>query len=70
MPETTGETFPPLEDIRENELLLQHGFRLLSAYRASAVDSLGAIAEAGRSSAVFWRPENIDVARPSAKNEP
>jgi hypothetical protein len=26
----------PSEDIKENELSLQHGFRLLSAYRTSA----------------------------------
>jgi hypothetical protein len=40
----------PPEDIKENELSLQHGFRLLSAYRTNAGDKLWVITEADRSS--------------------
>ena len=40
----------PPEDIKENELSLHHGFRLLSAYHTSAGDKLWVITEADRSS--------------------
>ena len=44
-------------DIKENELSLQHGFRLLSAYRTSAGDKLWVITEADRSSTCILLPE-------------
>ena len=47
----------PPEDIKENELSLQHGFRLLSAYRTSAGDKLLVITEADRSSTCILLPE-------------
>ena len=47
----------PPEDIKENELSLQHGFRLLSAYRTSAGDRLWVITEADRSSTCILLPE-------------
>jgi hypothetical protein len=47
----------PPEDIKENELSLQHGFRLLSAYRTCAGDKLWMITEADRSSTCILLPE-------------
>jgi len=47
----------PPEDVKENELSLQHGFRLLSAYRTSAGDRLWVITEADRSSTCILLPE-------------
>jgi hypothetical protein len=47
----------PPEDVKENELSLPHGFRLLSAYRTSAGDKLWEITEADRSSTCILRPE-------------
>ena len=47
----------PSEDIQENELSLQHGFRLLSAYRTSAGEKLWVITEADRSSTCILLPE-------------
>ena len=44
-------------NIKENELLLQHGFRLLSAYHTSAGDKLWVITEADRSSTCILLPE-------------
>jgi hypothetical protein len=47
----------PPEDIKENELSLQHGFRLLSAYHTSVGDKLWVITEADRSSTCILLPE-------------
>ena len=47
----------PPEDIKENELSLQHGFRLLSAYHTSAGEKLWVITEADRSSTSILLPE-------------
>ena len=44
-------------DIKENELSLQHGFRLLSAYRTSVGDKVWVITEADRSSTCILLPE-------------
>ena len=44
-------------DIKENELSLQHGFRLLSAYRTGAGEKLWVITEADRSSTCILLPE-------------
>jgi hypothetical protein len=44
-------------DIKENELSLQYGFRLLSAYYTSAGERLWVITEAGRSSPCIFMPE-------------
>jgi len=44
-------------DITENELSLQHGFRLLSAYHTSAGQKLWVITEADRSSTCILLPE-------------
>ena len=47
----------PLEDIKENDFSLKHGFRLLSAYSTSAGDKLWVITEADRSSTCILLPE-------------
>ena len=47
----------PPEDIKESELSLQHGFRLLSAYHTSAGDKLWVITEADRSSTCILLPK-------------
>ena len=47
----------PPDDIKENELSLRHGFRLLSAYHTSAGDKLWVITEADRSSTCILLPE-------------
>src|ERR1019366_7006321 len=47
----------PPEDMKENELSLQHGFRLLSAYRTTAGDKVWVITEADRSSTCILLPE-------------
>jgi hypothetical protein len=47
----------PPEDIKENELSLQHGFRLLSAYHTGAGEKLWVITEADRSSTCVLLPE-------------
>ena len=47
----------PPEDFKENELSLQHGFRLLSAYRTNAGDKLWVFTEADRSSTCILLPE-------------
>jgi hypothetical protein len=44
-------------DIKENELALQHGFRLLSAYHTSVGEKLWVITEADRSSTCILLPE-------------
>ena len=44
-------------DIKENESSLQHGFRLLSAYRTGAGEKLWVITEADRSSTCILLPE-------------
>jgi hypothetical protein len=44
-------------DITENELSLQHDFRLLSAYHTSAGEKLWVITEADRSSTCILLPE-------------
>jgi hypothetical protein len=46
----------PPEDIKENEVSLQHGFRLLSAYRTSAGTKIWIITEADRSSTCILLP--------------
>ena len=45
------------EDAQENELSLQHGFRLLSAYTLSTGDKLWIITEADRSATTLLLPE-------------
>ena len=50
-----GEVCP--EDARENELSLQHGFRLLSAYTLSTGHKLWIITEADRSATTLLLPE-------------
>jgi hypothetical protein len=45
------------EDRRENEYSLDHGFRLLSAYRTNAGDRLWIITEADRSVTTLLLPE-------------
>jgi hypothetical protein len=50
-----GELSP--EDIRENELSLQNGWRILSAYRLSDGTRIWIISEADRSSTCFLLPE-------------
>jgi hypothetical protein len=45
------------EDARENELSLQHGFRLLSAYSLSTGRKLWIITEADRSATTLLLPE-------------
>lgn len=46
-----------VDDIEENELSLQQGFRFLSAYRTSAGGKLWVITEADRSSTYILPPE-------------
>jgi len=45
------------EDRKENEYGLEHGFRLLSAYKTNAGDRLWLITEADRSVTTFLLPE-------------
>jgi len=45
------------EDRKENEYSLEHGFRLLSAYKTNAGDSLWIITEADRSVTTLLLPE-------------
>ncbi|MHB8526471.1 MAG: hypothetical protein ACYDD2_09990 [Candidatus Acidiferrales bacterium] len=45
------------EDRKENDYSLEHGFRLLSAYRTNAGDSLWVITEADRSVTTLLLPE-------------
>jgi len=45
------------EDRRENEYSLEHGFRLLSAYKTNAGDRLWIITEADRSVTTVLLPE-------------
>ena len=45
------------EDVQENELSLQHGFRLLSAYILSTGVKLWIITEADRSASTLLLPE-------------
>ena len=45
------------EDRKENEYSLEHGFRLLSAYKTNAGDRLWIITEADRSVTTFLLPE-------------
>ena len=47
----------PPEDVKENELSLQHGFQLLSAYHNSAGDKLWVITEADRLPTCILLPE-------------
>ena len=47
----------PDEDRRENEYSLEHGFRLLSAYKTNAGDRLWLITEADRSVTTILLPE-------------
>ena len=47
----------PDEDRRENEYSLEHGFRLLSAYKTDAGDRLWIITEADRSVTTLLLPE-------------
>jgi len=50
-----GEINP--EDAAENELSLQHGFRLLSAYRLPCGERIWIITEADRSATTILLPE-------------
>jgi len=45
------------EDRKENEYSLEHGFRLLSAYKTNAGDRLWIITEADRSVTTLLLPE-------------
>ena len=45
------------EDRRENEYSLEHGFRLLSAYKTNAGDRLWIITESDRSATTILLPE-------------
>jgi hypothetical protein len=45
------------EDIAENELSLQHGWRLLSSYRLSDGTKVWIITEADRSATTFLLPD-------------
>ena len=45
------------EDRKENEYSLEHGFRLLSAYRTNAGDRLWIITESDRSATTILLPE-------------
>ena len=45
------------EDRKENEYSLEHGFRLLSAYRTNAGDRLWIITESDRSTTTILLPE-------------
>ena len=47
----------PPEDVKENELSLQHSFRLLGVYHTCAGEKLWVITEADRSSACVLLPE-------------
>ena len=47
----------PDEDRRENEYSLEHGFRLLSAYKTNAGDRLWIITESDRSVSISLLPE-------------
>ena len=47
----------PDEDRKENEYSLEHGFRLLSAYKTNAGDRLWIITEADRSVTTLLLPE-------------
>ena len=47
----------PDEDSRENEYSLEHGFRLLSAYKTNAGDRVWIITEADRSVTTLLLPE-------------
>ena len=47
----------PDEDRRENEYSLEHGFRLLSAYKTNAGDRVWIITEADRSVTTLLLPE-------------
>lgn len=44
-------------DVRENELSLQHGWRILSAYRLSTGVKFWIVTEADRSATTFLLPE-------------
>ena len=46
------------EDRKENEYRLEHGFRLLSAYRTQAGDKLWIITESDRSLTTLLLPED------------
>jgi len=45
------------EDRKENELSLQHGWRILSAYRLTSRECIWVITEADRSSTTILLPE-------------
>jgi hypothetical protein len=45
------------EDRKENDYSLEHGFRLLSAYRTNAGDKLWIITESDRSVTTLLLPE-------------
>jgi hypothetical protein len=46
------------EDRKENDYSLEHGFRLLSAYRTHAGDKLWIITESDRSVTTVFLPED------------
>jgi hypothetical protein len=47
----------PAKDARENEVSLQHGFRLLSAYTLMTGVTIWILTEADRSATTILRPE-------------
>ena len=47
----------PDEDKRENELAVEQGFRILSAYTTSAGDKIWILTEADRSATILMLPE-------------
>jgi len=58
------------EDVRENELSLREGFRLLSAYRTARGQKLWIITEADRSStAILLPPSSTDAVFKRARRE-
>ena len=56
-----GELSP--EDIRENEFSLQHGWRLLSAYRLSTGVKVWVITEADRSVTTLLLPDELSLTK-------
>jgi hypothetical protein len=48
----------PDEDKQENELSVEQGFRILSAYTTSAGDKLWILTEADRSATILLLPED------------
>jgi hypothetical protein len=49
------------EDVRENELALREGFRLLSSYRTRVGDKIWVITEADRSATQYFCPRSTST---------